>query len=305
MKHTLIQLHHAALVAKHGSFSEAARQCHVAQPTISNNVSDLEEILGKRLFERSTRKVKLTPFGRSLLPAINDALASAERVRSEAEAQINPEKKLLSIAFTPLIDIGRINTLCAAYRSSHSDVEIVFKECTHDSLEERLRNEQVDIVCAHDVNKHRDFDRCDLFQDTLHYLPINADTTDYPKTVTLESIAHQTLLLTMGSCGLAPTTQSLFEDAGLNPPFYQGRAMTHSGLQEWVELGLGGAILPASRISGDPNQFPKIDVGGKLQSISHEAIWLKSSRSTRHLNAFFSLLPKVTASLRKELGNWK
>lgn len=304
MKHTLTQLNHASLVARHGSFSEAARQCHVAQPTISNNVSDLEEILGKRLFERSTRRVELTPFGRILMPVIDDALASAKRVISEAEALINPEMKLLRVAFTPLIDISRINALCAGYRTSHPGVEIIFKECTHDSLEERLRNEQVDVVCAHDVKRHRDFERCALFSDQLHYLPVNADVTSFPKSVSLNVVAKHTLLLTMGSCGLAPTTQSLFDAEELDPPLYAGRAMTHAGLQEWVELGLGGAILPDSRITGTAEQFPKVTVKGKPKSLQYEAVWLKSSRSTSHLKAFFAQLPKVSQALLDESGAW-
>jgi len=116
MKFTLIQLLHAHRVASCGSFSEAARQCNVSQPTISNNVSELESIIGKKLFKRSTRKVELTPFGESLMPAIEDALNSSARVETEAKALIDPSQKLLRVAFTPLLDIGQVNALCAECR---------------------------------------------------------------------------------------------------------------------------------------------------------------------------------------------
>ena len=189
MKVSLIQLLHASLVARHGSFSEAARRCNASQPTVSNNVSDLEELLGKKLFLRTTRKVELSPFGRALLPSIEEALAAAHRVTAEAEALLNPEKKLLRIAYTPLLDIGRINALCAAYRQSNPDVEIVFKECAHDSLEDRLMSEQVDVACAHDIAKRREFARCKMFKDPLHYIPANGATEGATEMIPLDRVA--------------------------------------------------------------------------------------------------------------------
>ena len=59
-------LRYAASVAELGSFSAAARACSVSQPTVSNAIADLEELLGARIFERSTRKLALTPAGNAL-----------------------------------------------------------------------------------------------------------------------------------------------------------------------------------------------------------------------------------------------
>ncbi len=144
-----------------------------------------------------------------------------------------------------------------------------------------------------------------MFKDQLHYLPVNGEVATFPKSVGLDTVAKHTLLLTLGSCGLAPTTKSLFEAEELNPPLYAGRAMTHSGLQEWVELGLGGAILPESRITGPSEQFPKVTVKGKPKLLLYEAVWLKSSRATTHLKAFFAQLPKVSNALSTESGAWE
>ena len=58
------QLRYACAVADTGSFSRAAEQCHIAQPSLSQQVLKLEEELGAKLFDRLGRTVRLTDAGR-------------------------------------------------------------------------------------------------------------------------------------------------------------------------------------------------------------------------------------------------
>lgn len=62
----LSQLRFAQAVAELQSFSRAAEHCHVTQPSLSNGIAQLENELGGKLFERTTRSVHLTPFGKHL-----------------------------------------------------------------------------------------------------------------------------------------------------------------------------------------------------------------------------------------------
>ena len=59
----LSQLRFTAAVTFHGSFTAAASECCVPQPTLSNGIAQLEAELGERLLLRTTRKVSLTHFG--------------------------------------------------------------------------------------------------------------------------------------------------------------------------------------------------------------------------------------------------
>ena len=54
-------------LAKHKNFSKAARECFVTQPTLSNQISKLEEELELSLFERTNRKVSITQEGKLIL----------------------------------------------------------------------------------------------------------------------------------------------------------------------------------------------------------------------------------------------
>ena len=62
------QLRYVVAVSRAGNFSRAAEQCHVSQPSLSQQILKLEEELGERLFDRMKREAKLTRHGEAFLP---------------------------------------------------------------------------------------------------------------------------------------------------------------------------------------------------------------------------------------------
>jgi DNA-binding transcriptional LysR family regulator len=87
----LRQLRYFVAVADAGTFVHAAERLHIGQPAVSQQVGRLERELGVRLFERTTRHVRLTPAGERLLPEARAVLAAADRLRTvAAEAASDP-----------------------------------------------------------------------------------------------------------------------------------------------------------------------------------------------------------------------
>ena len=72
------QLHAFILTARHECFSRAAEEMFITQSGISTMVRELESQLGFRLFERTTRKVRLTDLGARFLPVANRCLRELE-----------------------------------------------------------------------------------------------------------------------------------------------------------------------------------------------------------------------------------
>ncbi|MDD3164852.1 MAG: LysR family transcriptional regulator [Oscillospiraceae bacterium] len=73
-------------VAKTLNFSEAARRCHVSQPTISRYIGDLEKTYGTALFTRTRRDVELTAAGKALLPYAAEITESLTRAQAVLDA---------------------------------------------------------------------------------------------------------------------------------------------------------------------------------------------------------------------------
>ena len=75
---TLRQLQYACAVADHLSFRHAAEVCHVAQPSLSAQVAELEAAIGVQLFERDRRRVLVTARGQGVLERARQLLLRAD-----------------------------------------------------------------------------------------------------------------------------------------------------------------------------------------------------------------------------------
>src|SRR5687768_10462245 len=83
----LRQLRYFVTVAENAGFTRAAELLHVAQPSLSQQIRALERELGVPLFERTSRMVRLTAAGESLLPHARRALAAVDDARHDLAEQ--------------------------------------------------------------------------------------------------------------------------------------------------------------------------------------------------------------------------
>jgi DNA-binding transcriptional LysR family regulator len=95
----LRQLRYFVAVAEHLSFSRAARQLHLAQQSLSQQIGALERGLGVRLFDRDTRGTRLTGAGQEFLPAARAVLASADDAVAVVQRAGRGEIGHLDLAF--------------------------------------------------------------------------------------------------------------------------------------------------------------------------------------------------------------
>jgi DNA-binding transcriptional LysR family regulator len=77
------QLEYVVAIVETGSFTAAAERCHTAQSALSHQIARLERHLGVRLFDRTSRSVRLTEAGQALLPVARRILADLTDVRAE------------------------------------------------------------------------------------------------------------------------------------------------------------------------------------------------------------------------------
>lgn len=141
-------LRYAQAVARTGSFSAAAREHSLTQPALSNAIRRLEEALGDRLFERSTRGTTPTAFGAAILPRVDAALAALDAVTAEARHWHAPEPLPVRVGVSPLISVGvvaRAQRAVAALPGRGKD-SLVLREADLSELCAALDDGELDLI---------------------------------------------------------------------------------------------------------------------------------------------------------------
>jgi len=295
----LKQLQFVVHVAETRSFSRAAELSFATQPTLSNGISQLEEELGGRLFNRTTRKVELTAFGEYILPRLKEVLQSRDELLKAAESYHNPSHKLLRIGFSPLVDMQRLNQVLTPFRQSHPDVTLFFKECFIDDLSERMKREQIDIQIIPAAEPREGESSCRFYQDNLYYLP----ALDDPKTQNrlafeVADLPVTPIILTGGGCGLNDALGDLLKSHNTTLHAYPGQAMSYKVIEDWASLGIGAGILPKAKISSDNKAiYPLFIRKDEPASFSFDWVWRSDQDAPEHITAFLEYIQNTVPML--------
>jgi LysR family hydrogen peroxide-inducible transcriptional activator len=142
----LHQLRYFLAVVRTKNFSRAAEQCHVAQPSLSQQIMKLEDELGEKLFERTKREVSLAPAG-ALLQAY------AERVLQEVESACDSVREMrglvrgrVTLGVLPTIAPYFLPRRLRLFAATFPAVEVVVHEDTTDQLAGALLVKEVDLA---------------------------------------------------------------------------------------------------------------------------------------------------------------
>jgi DNA-binding transcriptional LysR family regulator len=113
-----------ARVAEANSFSEAARRLNMPISTVSRKVADLEDALGVRLLERSTRSLRLTDIGEEILAEAQRGVELEEAVESIVSNQLSEVRGLLRLSAPPSIGDSLLAPIITAFQSCYPGVRV-------------------------------------------------------------------------------------------------------------------------------------------------------------------------------------
>ncbi|WP_188195465.1 LysR substrate-binding domain-containing protein [Nonomuraea sp. SYSU D8015] len=142
----LQQLRYVIAVAETSNFTRAAERCRVVQSALSHQIAGLERELGARLFERTSRRVRLTPAGEAFLPAARECLEAADRARAEVAAATGEIRGRLAIGAIPTVAAVDLPVVLKEFRHRHPRVRITLTSAGSEDLIERVRQGGVDVA---------------------------------------------------------------------------------------------------------------------------------------------------------------
>lgn len=141
----LKQLKYFEMISRLGSVTRAAEEAHVAQPAISIAIKKLEQELGVDLFDRSQKRLVLTPEGSILLRRVDDVFTRLQ----DSITEINDYKMLMKgsikIGITPIIGAFLFPRLFAEFQKKYPYFEPSFVEEGSLAIRNLLERSELDI----------------------------------------------------------------------------------------------------------------------------------------------------------------
>ena len=244
MNVTIKQLQAFVAVAKSGSFAEACTLVHLSQPALSITIKNLEDAVGGKLLQRSTRSLALTPEGAEFYPVVQRLLADWDRSLEDVHNLFALRRGKLDIAVMPTFASSLLPAILAEYHQQYADINVTVHDVIAESVVDMVRNGRVELGITFDPGDARDLDFQPLFRDKfVAVLPQNhpllakqrlkwRDLQDYPY-ISLQRPSSIRLLI----------DQILQQhDITLIPAF---EAHQLASIGRMVSTGLGISVVPA------------------------------------------------------------
>lgn len=163
MYFSIRQLQALVAVADTGSFSRASEHLHLSPSAVSQLVQELESGLGFKLFDRSTRKVVLSPAGRAFMPSAQAVLRQVGAARTAATDIRDQAAGLVRVAAPMVVASVLLPGVIADYRRERPKVVVRLIDCPVDGLVEKVASREADLAVGPDRPVGPDVDRVVLY----------------------------------------------------------------------------------------------------------------------------------------------
>ena len=287
----LRQLRYFATVAEQGSVVRAAKELRLAQPALSRQVHQLEDLLGTALLERERRGVRLTPAGETLLSKIHPLFARLTEMFRRVHLANQGKLGTLRLGLGRVaIDSSRVGRAIAAVRDQFPDVQLIVSEVASPSQSERLRAGEVDLAIGLDGTADHAVAKRALYA-------FRVDCAVLPAT---DCLAHETALdaAQLRDKKLLVVDPSI---VGAHPLLFDG--LRRLGIVEWethhsiesvyshVAAGRGWTLAPAAIRGQPPVGTVVIPLNGLSVPMAIAMRWRNRDKS--------ALISNVTPVLRR------
>ncbi|HZB31481.1 MAG TPA: LysR family transcriptional regulator [Streptosporangiaceae bacterium] len=142
----LVHLKVLAAVARHGSVTEAAKELHYSQPSVSHHLSRLEAATGVRLVQRVGRGIRLTPEGRLLANRATEIVGRVDAATNELAAQVGLQAGRVRLAANASALSTIVPKAAAMLARAHPGLELILIDRHPVEALQMLRHGEIDIA---------------------------------------------------------------------------------------------------------------------------------------------------------------
>ena len=145
---TLTQLHYMTAIAEFGNFTLAAESCFVTQPTLSMQIQKLEEELGVKIFNRSTKPIVLTDIGKKILGQAKKITVEATRMQDLVSAEKGYIGGEFKLGIIPTVMPTLLPMFLNTFIKKYPKVDLKIEELTTQNITKLLEDGHLDAGIA-------------------------------------------------------------------------------------------------------------------------------------------------------------
>jgi LysR family hydrogen peroxide-inducible transcriptional activator len=239
----LRQLEYFCAVARTGSFTKAAEDLGIAQPSLSEQIARLEEGLGGALFERLNRRVELTPLGEAILGKAQALLEDAAALPDYFERARKGMHGPLRVGAIPTILPYYLMPLLKGFTERYQDVDLHVREGTTAELVEQVLEGQMDVAVVSLPVEGAGLVMKELFRDPLYLAVPESHPLAEAEKVQLRRVSQERLLILKDGHCLRDETLAVCDRARarFSGQFEADQFLT---IFELIRAGFGVSIVP-------------------------------------------------------------
>jgi LysR family transcriptional regulator, carnitine catabolism transcriptional activator len=265
MNANLRQFQAFVTVARLGNFTRAAKHLHLSQPALTVQIRQLEEAMGVRLFDRSTRMVKPTPIGRELVPTLERVLHEIDAVMVNTKELASHVKGTVTIGALPSISSKLIPSAIAEFQKQYPGIVVRLRDVLAYRNVRLVKEEEVDFGIGTLRMPDPDIHFTPLLTDHLGVIFPTGHPVERQRTITLKYLTAFPLILMDPETSVRDLVEHAFESIGVSavPAF---ESVYPSVALALVKAGLGITIQPSSSMELASSR------GLKFRTIRHQGL---------------------------------
>ncbi|MBD2446676.1 LysR family transcriptional regulator [Nostoc sp. FACHB-152] len=255
---TLHQLKVFEAAARHGSFTRAAEELFLTQPTVSMQIKQLTKSVGLPLFEQVGKRLYLTEAGRELFATcrqIFETIAQFEMKVADLKGLKQGQLRLAVITTAKYFIPRLLGPFCQRYPG----IDIALQVTNHEKIIERMMGNQDDLYIMSQVPEHLDVN-CEPFLDNplVVFAPVNHRLAK-EKNIPIHELNDEPFIMREPGSGTRRAVQALLEEQGVrvNVKLELG---SNEAIKQAIAGGLGISVLSRHTLLSDASEFSILDV---------------------------------------------
>jgi LysR family carnitine catabolism transcriptional activator len=251
MIHDLRHIRAFLALARAGSFTRAAAELHMAQPTLTVQIQQLEDAVGVKLFDRSKRHVALTQAGRDLLVPLERILLDVEAIASSTEELLEHRRGLVTVAALPSVAAGLLPRAIKKLAGEYPGITVRVHDGVAVTVAAMVKAGQVDFGISSQTYGDRELTSQVLMMDRLCAVVARTHPLAKKRSMTLHELSKHPLILMVKDSSSRQIVDLAFNREGLvsNVAYETTYGTSVAGM---AMAGLGVGILPESMAAPSP-----------------------------------------------------